>query len=57
MCCVGVNRVVRTTELQGTTGCHGNLMENWNRRTRRGSFGQTRPLTECCGLVGTEQML
>jgi hypothetical protein len=44
MCFAGVSRVVRTMELQGTTGCHGNLMENCNKRTRRGSFGQTKPL-------------
>jgi hypothetical protein len=33
----------------GVTECHIKLIENCN--------GQTRPLSECCRLVGNEQML
>jgi hypothetical protein len=50
----GVSRVVHTTKLQGTTGCHIKLMKiAMDRQMRRGSFGQTRPQDGVAGSLAT----
>jgi hypothetical protein len=54
MYCAEVSRVVHTTKLQGTTGCHIKLMKiATDRRTRRGSIGQTRPQDGVAGSLAT----